>query len=879
MKKSGFILFSFLNFFIFLFLIIFFLDFHFFNGSLFGFISLKTVLFLKKSTGVFLFLYIFLFLYGSILILLIGTKKNIYFSYLGFLLLVLSLSLVTYKISTNNALSGIIGQTLFRIYPFKSGLPFIFSYLIVLLIIFSILFHPVQIFLQKSIKKLIFNTYDVFTGKKSLQDQKKIKKVKKRAISLYENNKQIMAFDNTPDPFKIAKADIDEYYKKQASSEVNDDSMDNGIYEQNTEFIESDEYLVNPDPGIINKQNTGNYRDYKDEKENFLKNKSGYIEEPFQEIDNIRKPGNFKNFRNIQNNTNNFAQISENISDFKEKNSDQINEESSQYEWLNKNQPENDIIIKSKNQLEELPVINNDAHNHNFAETDKDHQIYDNFLMDNPSAFDIDESEGYEPGISQQKNQKYIFPDTSLLHEYDKPHDTSFFAESNHAAKILENTLREFKITSKVIDIQRGPVVTLFKIIPAPGIKLSKISGLADNIALKLAASRVRIVAPIPGERAVGIELPNKNREIVSFYEVVSTPEFKNSKHKIPIALGKDISGNIVVMELTDCPHLLISGATGSGKSVCVNTLISSVLYSKSPKEVKLMLIDPKIVELKLYNDIPHLITPVITDPKLALAALKYMLAEMERRYNLLDQVLARDITNYNRKIKNSSEKLPFIIVIIDELADLMMILGKQIEGLITRLAAMSRAVGIHLVVATQRPSVDVITGLIKANIPSRIAFQVSSRIDSRTILDEIGAEKLIGKGDMLYLPGNEPNPTRIQGAFLVEDEVIKIVEHLKSVAEPNYIYFDEELLNDRNKYDENNEEDDPLFSDAVEIVLKTKRASASYLQRRLKIGYNRAARIIEKMEEKGIIGAQQGSKPRAIMDDGLYSHNSSPTS
>jgi S-DNA-T family DNA segregation ATPase FtsK/SpoIIIE len=412
----------------------------------------------------------------------------------------------------------------------------------------------------------------------------------------------------------------------------------------------------------------------------------------------------------------------------------------------------------------------------------------------------------------------------------------------------------------------------MFEILPAPGVKLSKITNLSDNIALRLAASSVRIVAPIPGKHAVGIEVPNEKRSIVSLREIVEYDGFKTSKMEIPVILGKDISGEAQFIDLTQTPHLLIAGATGSGKSVCVNAIILSILYRRSPLEVRLLLIDPKIVELKLYNDIPHLLTPVITEPKRAFQALQYCICEMERRYSLLDHVGVRDIKSYNRKIKDkglAAERLPYIVVIIDEFADLMATTGKELESTLARLAAMSRAVGIHLVLATQRPSIDVITGLIKANIPSRIAFMVASKFDSRIIIDMVGAEKLLGRGDMLVATAWDPFPIRMQGAYVSEEEVEKAVEFVKTLGEPEYI--DDEIFIDEDDEDAEpslfgDEDDDPLFEKALEIVLQQGKASASYIQRRLKIGYNRASRLVELMEEKGIVGPAKGSKPRDLM-------------
>ena len=459
------------------------------------------------------------------------------------------------------------------------------------------------------------------------------------------------------------------------------------------------------------------------------------------------------------------------------------------------------------------------------------------------------------------------------VHESDEPEQVE--NDTREAAATLMTTLAEFRIDAEVTGVRRGPVITMFEILPAPGVKISRIVNLADNIALRLAASRVRIVAPIPGKHAVGIEVPNRHRAIVGFRDLISLKDFRPAPRSladgIPIALGKDITGEAQVIDLTATPHLLIAGATGAGKSVLVNALICSILYSRTPEQVRLLLIDPKIVELKLYNDVPHLLTPVITDPKRAFQALQYCLYEMERRYALLDQLGVRDIRSYNRRLVEREEKLshgplPYLVIVIDEFADLMATTGKELEATLARLAAMARAVGIHIVLATQRPSIDVITGLIKANIPSRIAFMVAGKFDSRIIIDAVGAEKLLGRGDMLFVPAWDSNPLRIQGALVSEEEVERITEKVRELGEPDYI--DEDILFD----DEETElvlepgGNDPMMDQALEIVAAAGKASASYLQRKLKIGYNRAARLVEEMEQRGIVGPANGSKPREIL-------------
>ena len=477
------------------------------------------------------------------------------------------------------------------------------------------------------------------------------------------------------------------------------------------------------------------------------------------------------------------------------------------------------------------------------------------------------------PKIGNRATKKgpYVIP-SDLLTAYKDDQYWIIDDATKESALNLTNTLAEFNIEAKVINIKKGPVVTMFEILPAPGVRLQKIVALQDNIALSLAAQSVRIVAPIPGKQAVGIEVPNRHRSIVGFREIIEMKLDEWDKMAVPVVLGKDILGKAQLIDLVKTPHMLIAGATGSGKSVCVNSLILSILYKRSYRDVKLILVDPKVVELKLYNNIPHLLVPVITEPKKALQALQWCLCEMERRYALLDSMGVRDISTYNQRIKErdiATEKLPYIVVIIDEFADLMATSGRELESTVARLTAMSRAVGIHLVLATQRPSVNVITGLIKANIPSRIAFMVSSRTDSNIIIDSVGAEKLLGRGDMLYASAVDPAPVRIQGTFISDQEVENVVNAVKEYGEPDYI-DDQVFFEDEDEDEEfelnGNYDGDPLYDQALEIVIQSGKASASYLQRRLSIGYNRAARLVEEMEERGIVGPANGSKPREIL-------------
>lgn len=461
----------------------------------------------------------------------------------------------------------------------------------------------------------------------------------------------------------------------------------------------------------------------------------------------------------------------------------------------------------------------------------------------------------------------FKFPSLELLEDVEKKQTYDFKKEVINNAKKIEETMKNFGIDSRIIQIDRGPTITCYELQPAPGVKVSRIVNLSNDLALSLAASDIRIVAPIPGKAAVGIEVPNKVKDMVTLKEILQSEEYLNLDSNIPLALGKDITGKTVISSIDRMPHLLIAGATGSGKSVCINTIIMSILFKAHPDDVKLLLIDPKVVELNIYNGIPHLLIPVVTDPKKAAMALDWAVKEMERRYKLFADNNVRDIKSYNRMLADEAgEKLPNIVIIIDELADLMMVAAKEIEDYICRLAQMARAAGMYLIIATQRPSVDVITGTIKANIPSRISFAVSSQIDSRTILDMSGAEKLLGKGDMLFFPSNLPKPVRVQGAFVSDEEVKRVVDFLKS---QNTAEYDDEVMstieNEANMNDLHRDADE-LLPDAISLVVDEGQASISLLQRRLKIGYARAARIIDQMEERGIVGGYEGSKPRKVL-------------
>jgi S-DNA-T family DNA segregation ATPase FtsK/SpoIIIE len=480
-------------------------------------------------------------------------------------------------------------------------------------------------------------------------------------------------------------------------------------------------------------------------------------------------------------------------------------------------------------------------------------------------------SNGSESALINKGRLIYRFPPENILVSYPKTGNVIDTETLERGDKLI-STLQEFNVRVELVSIVRGPTVTMFEILPAPGVRVNTIVSLADNIALSLAALQVRIVAPIPGRSAVGIEIPNRKRDIIGFKEMIASMDTKLGN--IPMVLGKNLMGEPIVIDVEKSPHLLIAGSTGSGKSVCVNSMICSILFRKSPKEVRLILVDPKIVELNIYNGVPHLLTPVITDPKKTLKAFDFCLYEMDRRYRLLQGINARNITGYNEKIVESHlarEKLPFIVVVIDEFADLMHTVGKELENKVSRLAAMSRAIGIHLILATQRPSVDVITGVIKSNIPTRIAFAVTSTTDSRIIIDEGGAEKLLGKGDMLYVASTDPIPMRIQGTYLSDNEVEQVVRFASKQGVQDFIdesFFEDlsEESKDSSSDEVEGNDDDELMEKALQIVVERRSASASYLQRRLKIGYNRAARLVEQMEEMGYVGPPNGSKPRELI-------------
>ena len=475
------------------------------------------------------------------------------------------------------------------------------------------------------------------------------------------------------------------------------------------------------------------------------------------------------------------------------------------------------------------------------------------------------------------EDEHYEYPPVELLSKASKKGIKGGAKALTDTATRLQKTLYSFGVSAKVENVSVGPAITRYELKPAEGVRVSKIANLADDIAFTLAAETIRIEAPIPGKQAVGIEVPNKEKEVVHFREILDSDEFKENKSKLTVGLGKDVAGNVQLADIAKMPHVLIAGSTGSGKSVCINTIITSIIYNAKPSEVKFVMVDPKVVELSVYNGIPHLLIPVVTDPRKAAGALAWAVQEMDDRYNKFASKGVRDLKGYNKAIEKEAEegagKLPQIVIIIDELADLMMVAKNDVEDAICRLAQKARAAGMHLVIATQRPSVDVITGLIKANVPSRIAFAVSSQVDSRTILDSVGAEKLLGKGDMLFFPAGAPKPSRVQGAFVSDDEVEKIVDFIKSNGTATYSEDILESIENSNKTDKEmsmeadaDDDTDPFLMDAIQTVVETGQASTSFIQRKFKVGYARAGRIVDQMEERGVISGYQGSKPREVL-------------
>ncbi len=575
------------------------------------------------------------------------------------------------------------------------------------------------------------------------------------------------------------------------------------------------------------------------------------------------------------------------------------------FRWLRKPV---DIVVEnihiSKNNENKLNDISIDIPLEDKKEIDK--SLKSNKKLDNlKKVFDIkefdDEAELYADAnassiknkvnnikleVMDNKSDEYdnetCYPPIFLLKQSEPINENDVNLELEANARKLVSTLKSFNVETTIVESCRGPAVTRYELQPAAGVKISKITSLSDDIALNLAASGVRIEAPIPGKAAVGIEVPNKIVSVVNMRELITSNEFRSSKSKLTVILGKDISGNVVVADLSNMPHLLVAGSTGSGKSVCINSFIISLLYRAKPQEVKLLMIDPKVVELGVYNGIPHLLVPVVTDPRKAAGALNWAVDTMINRYKMFAEHNVRDLNSYNSKmikLKNSCknpksedyELMPQIVIIIDELADLMMAAPNEVEDAICRLAQMARAAGMHLVIATQRPSVDIITGLIKANIPSRIALAVSSQVDSRTILDMSGAEKLLGRGDMLFSPVGTSKPKRVQGCYVTDEEIENVIDYIKKSYDVDY---DQQIIEEieKNSVVSNEEgitvtqDEDPMLKEAIKCVLELGQASTSLLQRKLRLGYARAGRLIDQMEQMGVIGPYEGSKPRQVL-------------
>lgn len=521
------------------------------------------------------------------------------------------------------------------------------------------------------------------------------------------------------------------------------------------------------------------------------------------------------------------------------------------------------------------PSIDSSLHNADSPQRREAEALVEQALSGKKS--DSPEEEQTRLFTEENAGDTYIKPPIGLLRAPRASANVDVSAEQNRNAQLLVETLKSFGVQVRILNISRGPSVTRYELQPSAGVKISRITGLADDLALNLAASGVRIEAPIPGKPAVGIEVPNQQTDVVTMREIIDTVEFDRAKSKLSVALGRDIAGNCVITDIAKMPHMLIAGATGSGKSVCINSIIISLLYKASPSEVRFLMVDPKVVELGVYNGIPHLLVPVVTDPRKAAGALGWAVTEMLKRYNDFAENNVRDLEGYNALAKEREDLVPKpqIVIIIDELSDLMMAAPNEVEDAICRLAQMARAAGMHLIIATQRPSVDVVTGLIKANVPSRIAFAVSSQVDSRTILDSGGAEKLLGRGDMLFAPVGMPKPVRVQGCYVSDKEVEQVVAFVKNKETAEY---DDQIIEEIEKQavaekkqgsGDNGggfDDSDSLLSDAIQCVVEAGQASTSFIQRKLRVGYARAARLVDEMEEKGIVGPPDGSKPRQVL-------------
>ena len=519
-------------------------------------------------------------------------------------------------------------------------------------------------------------------------------------------------------------------------------------------------------------------------------------------------------------------------------------------------------ILEGTNSIPELDVLKNLQNTNPNVKLDTTNKLKNDTNLSNTTPMNLEKTNDLQIN-NQSSYENYTKPSLDLLTKIGHKGNENDKRKALENASLLIKTLSNFGVDTKMGQVTLGPTITRYEVQPNPGVKVSRIVNLSDDIALSLAAKSIRIEAPIPGKSAIGIEVPNDEPQVVGLRDVLASKEFKENNSSLAIGLGKDISGNPVIADIAKMPHLLVAGATGSGKSVCINTIINSVLYKSTPDEVKLLLIDPKVVELAHYNGIPHLLSPVVTDPKKAANALNWAVAEMNKRYKAFAELGVKDINSYNEK---SETKLPKIVIIIDELADLMMACANEVEDYICRLAQMARAAGMHLIIATQRPSVDVITGVIKANVPSRIAFAVSSQTDSRTILDMGGAEKLLGKGDMLFYPLGAAKPVRLQGAYISEDESENVINFVKGQVKEEVKYEEEIIQTISKTTNVKNDDVDEFLEDAIAFVVQSGQGSSSMLQRKYKIGFNRAARLIDSMEERGIVGPSEGSKPRKVL-------------
>ncbi|WP_250278258.1 FtsK/SpoIIIE family DNA translocase [[Clostridium] colinum] len=679
------------------------------------------------------------------------------------------------------------------------------------------------------------------------------------------------------------------YMKKKTDTPINRE------FDIDLKFIDNniDDIFENPPEQFLSDNVESNYLNNLDNFYNF--NEDDDIEEELQEVENIEEKAKFENlvennekivyneydeetkYDNIIDDTLNEEIITNDLNSTINNDDCPFDIEDNNLEAspiVQNNSLQNKPISNIKKDKDDFTIINQDSHksayqqvnNNNIKNLDKTENINEPVII-KPDVEKMVTSAIVEEDIKRE----YIFPKLDFLSKNPNENNENNDIELRENSYILVKTLKSFNVTAQVINISKGPSVTRYELSIEDGIKVSKILGLADNLALSLAASSIRIEAPIPGKSAVGIEIPNKEVKSVFLSEVICAEKFQKFPSKVAFGLGKDITGNVIVTDIAKMPHMLIAGATGSGKSVCINTLITSILYKANPNEVKLMMIDPKVVELSVYNGIPHLLTPVVTEPEKAAGVLNWAVSEMMERYNLFAQTGTRNLVGYNSLIEEKGEeKLPQIIIIIDELADLMMVAAKEVEASICRLAQLARAAGIHLIIATQRPSVDVITGLIKANIPSRIAFAVSSGTDSRTVLDTVGAEKLLGKGDMLFRSVDMNKPLRIQGAFISDKEVEHIVTFIKENSSPNY---DETIINKIENSTKSNDSlssdsSDEITEDVIAFLVKKGKASTSMIQRQFRIGYNRAARIIEELEDRGIVSSENGSKQRDVLMD-----------